>query len=66
MVIGIGFVGMVTGTIATFFVSKAEELTKRNRNIDEIKETLDCFKQLDIEEVKEISQKLLDLKKQEK
>ena len=62
MVIGIGFVGMVTGTIATYFVKKAEEVVKSDDEINKIKEQLDDFEDLSLKEVKEINNTLLELK----
>ena len=32
MIVGIGFVGMLTGTIATFFISKKNKPVIRNEN----------------------------------
>ena len=65
MLIGIGFVGMLTGTIATYFVNKTEEFVKAGKDIEEIKEHLDNFENLSITEVKKINTKLLKLKQQE-
>jgi len=51
MVIGIGFVGMVTGTIATYFVNKAEKLSKKDKEIEQIKDKLDNFDELSLKEL---------------
>lgn len=65
MLIGIGFVGMLTGTIATYFVNKTEEFVKEDKEIKAIKVRLDNFEKLSIAGVKTINEKLLKLKKQE-
>lgn len=63
MIVGIGFVGMLTGTIATFFLKNKEvELTYRENVIEDIKNKLDEFDSLSIEEVKDICNVLESLK----
>lgn len=65
MLIGIGFVGMLTGTIATYFVNKTEEFVKEDKEIEDIKVKLDNFEELSTKDVKNINERLLKLKKQE-
>lgn len=62
MVIGIGFVGMVTGTIATYFVNRADSIVSKNDEIERIKEKLNDFNELSLNEVKQLNNKLLELK----
>lgn len=63
MVIGIGFVGMVTGTIATYFVNKAEEISKKDKEVEQIKDKLDDFDKLSLKELKYMNNRLIELKK---
>jgi len=63
MVIGIGFVGMVTGTIATYFVNKAEKLSKKDKEIEQIKDKLDNFDELSLKELKYMNNRLIEIKK---
>lgn len=65
MLIGIGFVGMLTGTIATYFVNKTEEFVKEDKEIEDIKVRLGNFEELSVADVKNINERLLKLKKQE-
>lgn len=52
MVFGIGFVGMVTATIATFFIREGDqEQTANSGKIDEILAMLDRLEQLNAEEI---------------
>ncbi|MEG2195409.1 MAG: ion channel [Romboutsia sp.] len=55
MLVGIGFIGMLTGTIATFFLKKEEEnRTYKQSVINDIKNKLDDFDSLTSEEIKDI------------
>ena len=56
MIIGIGFVGLLTATIATFFLtnSKKEKNTYKNNVINDIKSKLDDFDSLTKEDLKEM------------
>ena len=56
MVIGIGFVGLLTATIATFFLtnSKKQRNTYKNDIINDIKSKLDDFDSLTKEELREM------------
>lgn len=64
MIVGIGFVGLLTGTIATFFLISS----KKNRNsykrqvIEDIKDKLDDFDSITKEDLKEIFKVLEALK----
>ncbi len=63
MVIGIGFLGMLTGTISTFFIRKREGKTKLRTNvIDTIKSKLDGFDTLSNEDIDDICNILQSLK----
>lgn len=63
MIVGIGFVGMLTGTIATFFLKDKEvKLTYRETVVEDIKSKLDNFDSLSKEEVKDICNVLESLK----
>ena len=62
MVIGIGFVGMVTGTIATYFVNRADSMVNGDKDIERIKESLDNFNDLSLQEVQHLNNKLIELK----
>ena len=56
MIIGIGFVGLLTATIATFFLtnSKKEKNTYKNDVINDIKSKLDDFDSLTKEDLREM------------
>jgi voltage-gated potassium channel len=43
MTVGIGFLGMLTGTIATFFLNKNDNTTFKNQTFEYIKTRLDNF-----------------------
>ena len=62
MITGIGFVGMLTGTIATFFLGKKEIKSFRDETIDNIKNKLDNFEDLSSEDVNDICKILKKLK----
>ncbi len=67
MLIGIGFVGMVTGTIATYFVKKttgSEEDKPQSRNeiVDKIISKLERFDELKVKDIDAIYKELLTLK----
>lgn len=62
MIVGIGFIGMLTGTIATYFIKRKEENKKfKNEIIENIKAKLDNFKYLDKEEINDICKVLQSL-----
>lgn len=56
MIVGIGFVGLLTGTIATFFLinSKKQKNTYKNDVIEDIKSKLDDFDSITKEELREM------------
>ncbi|MDO4534411.1 MAG: potassium channel family protein [Clostridium perfringens] len=64
MIIGIGFVGLLTATIATFFLtnSKKQRNTYKNDVIDDIKSKLDDFDSITKEELREMFKVLEVLK----
>ena len=67
MVVGIGFLGMVTGSIATFFVSRLSttEPKKAKSIVDEqveyIKGKLDCIVDLNQEEIRFLNQTIVQI-----
>lgn len=63
MIVGIGFLGMLTGTIATFFLSKNGSTPFKNQTIEDIKTRLDNFDELNIEDIENIHNVLIALKK---
>ena len=63
MLVGIGFLGMLTGTIATFFLSKKDSTTFKNQTIEDIKTRLDNFDELNMEDINNIYNVLIALKK---
>lgn len=64
MIIGIGFLGMLTGTISTFFIRKREAKTKLRTNVIEtIKSKLDSFETLSNDEIDDVCKILQSLKK---
>ena len=67
MIVGIGFVGLLTATIATFFLtnSKKQKNTYKNDIIDNIKIRLDDFDSITKEELKDIFNVLKILKDNE-
>ncbi|MCB2297824.1 ion transporter [Clostridium tagluense] len=55
MLVGIGFIGMLTGTISTFFIGKKVEATTfKDETIEMIKYKLDDFNNLTYDEVEDI------------
>ena len=63
MLTGIGFLGMLTGTIATFFLSKNDSTGFKSQTIEDIKMRLDNFEELNIEDINNIYNVLIALKK---
>lgn len=64
MIIGIGFLGMLTGTISTFFIRKKESKSKlRDNIIDTLKNRFDNFETLSNEEIDDMCKVLQSLKK---
>lgn len=66
MIVGIGFVGMLTGTIATFFLNNVvkENKTYKDEVIENIKLKLDDFDSITKEELEDICNVLISLKKE--
>ena len=63
MIVGIGFIGMLTGTIATFFLSNNEECKSyKDDVISDVKTKLDDFDNLTREDIKNIYKVLDSLK----
>ena len=63
MIVGIGFIGMLTGTIATFFIkNKEKNLTYREGIIEDIKNKLDDFDSLTREDLTDMFNVLERLK----
>lgn len=67
MIVGIGFVGLLTGIIATFFLlhSKRQKNTYKNHVIDDIKSKLDDFDSITKEELEDMFNVLQVLKDNE-
>ncbi|WP_283410027.1 potassium channel family protein [Anoxynatronum buryatiense] len=67
MLVGIGFLGMVTGTIATYFLGdkKTEAVSYRDMTVQSIKLKLDDFDNLSEEEIDQMSAVLKSLLKKE-
>lgn len=65
MVTGIGFVGMLTGTITTFFIGNKPNKSVRADIIDNIKGKLDEFDNLSNEDINDICVILRKLKEEE-
>lgn len=63
MLIGIGFLSMLTGTIATFFLSKNNSASYKCEAIENIKTKLDSFDKMSIDDVNNICEVLKALKK---
>ena len=63
MLVGIGFLGMLTGTIATFFLNKNYSTSFKSKTIEDIKTRLDNFDELNIEDINNIHNVLIALKK---
>ncbi|MBD7912193.1 potassium channel family protein [Clostridium cibarium] len=63
MLVGIGFVGMLTGTIATYFLnSKKKEKTYKYEIIEDIKERLNDFESLSKDDLNDMHKILVSLK----
>lgn len=63
MLIGIGFIGMLTGTIATFFINdKVSDRSLKGNTIEGIKNSLNDFDNLSIEDIDNIYKILKSLK----
>lgn len=63
MLVGIGFVGMLTGTIATYFLNvEQKSISYKNEVIETIKEKLNDFDSLSKEDLENIHKILLTLK----
>ncbi|MGL5416096.1 MAG: potassium channel family protein [Clostridium sp.] len=59
MILGIGFIGMLTGTIATFFIKSIDTTLSYKQNvIEDIKERLDNIDELTKEDLKDINKVL--------
>lgn len=63
MLVGIGFLGMLTATIATFFLSKSNNTNYKRQVIEDIKTRLDNFDELNTEDIDNIYSVLMALKK---
>jgi len=61
MLVGIGFLAMLTGTIATFFLDK-NNMNFKNETIENIKTKLDNINELNIEDINDIYNVLIALK----
>ena len=63
MLIGIGFIGMLTGTISTFFIEKkASATTFKDTTIENIKIKLDDFNNLSGDDIDDICNVLRSFK----
>ncbi|KZL92516.1 ion transporter [Clostridium magnum] len=62
MLVGIGFISMLTGTISTFFLTKNTNPTYRNETINNIKNKLDNSDKLNSEDIDDIYRVLKALK----
>lgn len=66
MLVGIGFVGMLTGTIATYFLSdRKKEQSYKNEVIETIKIKLNDFESLSREDLEDMHKVLLSLKEKD-
>ncbi len=63
ILVGIGFFGMVTGTIATYFLGKKESVTYRDKTIDSIQIKLDNLDNLSDEDINQMAEVLKSLRK---
>ena len=63
MLVGIGFLGILTATIATFFLKKNYSTSFKSQTIEDIKTRLDNFDELNIEDINNIYNVLVALKK---
>lgn len=56
MIVGIGFIGMLTGTIATFFIKNIDKkCSYKEKVIEDIKNQLDNIDELTYEDIKDIN-----------
>jgi len=62
MLVGIGFLSMLTGTIATYFLRKTDCTGYRHTTIENIESKLDSFDELSIEDIDDIYKVLKALK----
>ncbi|WP_026881094.1 potassium channel family protein [Clostridium akagii] len=62
MLVGIGFLGMLTGTISVFFLRKNTNTSYKNQTIEDIKTKLDNFDDLSSEDIYDIYKVLKALK----
>lgn len=62
MLVGIGFLSMLTGTISTFFLSKNSSTGYKCQTIEDIKAKLDNFDELSTEDINDIYKVLKALK----
>ncbi|MCR3760281.1 ion transporter [Clostridium felsineum] len=62
MLVGIGFLSMLTGTISTFFITKQTKTSYKNEVIENIKSKLDDFDKLTDEDLNDIYKILKSLK----
>jgi len=63
MLTGIGFLGMLTATIATFFLKRNDSISYKSQTIEDIKMRLDNFDELNTEDLNNIHNVLIALKK---
>ena len=67
MLVGIGFIGMLTGTIATYFLGSIDKPKDYKQEvINNIKNKLDNFDTLSDEDIKDMFNVLKSLKKENK
>ncbi len=70
MIVGIGFLGMVTGSVATYFVDRLskrtghEKISFKNKQLNLIKEQLDEIESMKIKEVKSINRAIINVWKE--
>ncbi|PJI07013.1 MULTISPECIES: potassium channel family protein [Clostridium] len=62
MIVGIGFLSMLTGTISTFFLNKKTNTSYKSEIIDNIKSKLDNFDELSTDDINDICKILKSLK----
>lgn len=62
MLVGIGALGMLTGTIATYFLSRNNNTSYKYQTIEDIKTKLDNFDELSIDDIDDIYKVLKALK----
>lgn len=66
MLVGIGFVGMLTGTIATYFLTDTKkQKSYKNEVIETMQEKLNDFESLSMEDLEDMHKILISLKIQE-